>query len=241
MNKQGRRAKRGSKSEALTANYELRITNCGLKSLTLPPNINIAIKDPMQAITQALKEWAVVVESLTAGDTILLLRKGGIRDHKGKFTLAHDRILLYPTYEHQKAQWLKPAYVNLLQSIPPVADPTQLCLKAWAHITHLFEVCDMAQVQALHPFHIWNQQFVQERCQWRPQQPLSLLLLQTYQLSEVVQIPVHDSYRGCRSWIELVKAISIPTDQPVLNDAVYAQQIQAIEEALGAGLSSTVE
>ena len=195
----------------------------------------------MPTITHALKEWAVVVEALIAGDTIVLLRKGGIRDRKGKFTVDHDRVLLYPTYEHQKAQWLKPAYVDRIQSIPPVADSTQFVLKAWAQITHLFEVSELAQVQALQPFHIWNQQFVQERCQWQPQQPLSVLLLRTYQMPAIVHMPIHASYGGCRSWIEVLEAIPLSTDQSVLSDAVYARQVQAIEEVLGAMPLSTVE
>ena len=51
----------------------------------------------------ALKEWAVAVNALESGKTIMLLRKGGIHERGGRFQVAHEQVLLYPTYEHQQA------------------------------------------------------------------------------------------------------------------------------------------
>ena len=65
--------------------------------------------------THALKEWAVATDVLERGETILLLRKGGIREEGKHFRVAHDEVLLYPTYEHQQPHLLKPQY----------ADPTE--------------------------------------------------------------------------------------------------------------------
>jgi len=50
--------------------------------------------------THALKEWAVAVDALEQGKTIMLLRKGGIHEQGGRF-VAQNQILLYPTHEHQ--------------------------------------------------------------------------------------------------------------------------------------------
>jgi len=46
--------------------------------------------------THALKEWAVAVDALEQGKTIMLLRKGGIHEQGGRFKVAHNQILLYP-------------------------------------------------------------------------------------------------------------------------------------------------
>jgi hypothetical protein len=51
--------------------------------------------------SHALKEWAVAVNALESGKTIMLPRKGGIHEQSGRFQVAHEQILLYPTYEHQ--------------------------------------------------------------------------------------------------------------------------------------------
>ena len=58
----------------------------------------------------ALKEWAVTVESLAEGQQILLLRKGGIHEEGKDFKVIHPEFLLYPTYEHQRKDLLKPQH-----------------------------------------------------------------------------------------------------------------------------------
>ena len=49
----------------------------------------------------AFKEWAVVVEALGAGEQILILRKGGIHEQRGQFTVAHGEFWLFPTQYHE--------------------------------------------------------------------------------------------------------------------------------------------
>jgi hypothetical protein len=39
----------------------------------------------------------------------MLLRKGGIKEEGNRFKVAHDEILLYPTYEHQHPTCSKPS------------------------------------------------------------------------------------------------------------------------------------
>ncbi len=67
-------------------------------------------------LTHALKEWAAVVLALEQGVHTVLLRKGGISEDTGNFNLDHSRFLLYPTFEHQKPQFLKPGHAHLYQS-----------------------------------------------------------------------------------------------------------------------------
>ncbi len=194
------------------------------------------------ATGHALKEWQVAVDALIRGETVLLLRKGGIREGRG-FTLEHERSLLFPTYEHQKAHWLKPAYAALIEPAVPIsapmpelaatpAEPPSVVIRAWAQITAMLPVQNSAQAAALLPFHIWNAQFVEERWQWQPQRSLYGLLLRVYRLP-AVRLPDRAGYGGCRSWVDLEPAIALDDRQPVLSDAVFQARVAEIAAVLG--------
>jgi hypothetical protein len=183
----------------------------------------------MEPIRQALKEWAIAVNALEQGETILLLRKGGIRETGGKFSVDCDRVLLYPTYEHQKPELLKPQYSNQVQPVESGWHPQQVRIGSFADITHIFQVTKPEVVRALEPLHVWNDRFVEERLKWKPRSPLYVLLLRVFRLPEAQWIDYHEVYGGCRSWIELDRAIAINAAQPALSDADYATKIQQLK------------
>jgi hypothetical protein len=187
----------------------------------------------MDSITQALKEWAVAVDALESGHTILLLRKGGIREEGGKFRVAHDRVLLYPTYEHQKPHLLKPAYAQQVQPVDSGWHPTEVKIGGWADITDIYAVSDAEAIAQLQPFHIWNEALVSDRFNWKPRQPLYVLLLRAYRLPSPHLIPYQAEYGGCQSWIELATPISLSGSQPVLSHQEYQQQVAAIQTKIG--------
>ncbi|MBD0268104.1 MAG: DUF1802 family protein [Cyanobacteria bacterium Co-bin8] len=187
----------------------------------------------MGAISQALKEWAVVIEALLAGEQVLLLRKGGIREEKGRFAVKADQVLLFPTYEHQQPDLVKTPYqqrVQPLASDPPPAVP----LSGWAEITHSLPLEHEGQVLALDAFHIWNQRFVQERWTWKPSSPLYLLLLRSHRLPEPHFLSQRPEYGGCRSWISLPETVSTAGSTPILSEAAYQIKVEAILKALEA-------
>lgn len=175
----------------------------------------------------ALKEWAVAVNALTQGETIMLLRKGGIREQGGSFQVAEPQFWLYPTYEHQKPQLLKAEYASRVMPVASGWHPETIEIQAWAEVTHAFEVSDADVVMALLPYHVWNEAFVTERLKWKPRSPLSVLLLRVYRLAQPQMIPYRIEYGGCKSWIEL-QSISAEVASPVLTDADYLQQVQSI-------------
>lgn len=177
-------------------------------------------------LTQALKEWATAVEALTLGRTILLLRKGGIRE-RGRFEVRHNPVLLYPTYEHQNPELLKPEFAQV-ETVPTGWHPDTVPIKAWAEITHVFQVTEEGILSELQPLHIWNDQFAQERLGWKPKQPLFVLLLRTFQIPQIT-LPYRTEYGGCKSWLELAEAIQIDRSKPVLTDQQYAQQVAQMQ------------
>jgi hypothetical protein len=178
----------------------------------------------------ALKEWAVATDALERGETILLLRKGGIREEGKHFRVAHDEVLLYPTYEHQQPHLLKARYTDLVQPVPSGWHPETVRIGAWARITDIFQVSEAETVAALLPHHIWNEQFAAERFGWKPRFPLYVLLLRAYTLPQAHVIPYRAEYGGCKSWIDLAEPIDLAGMTATLSDDEYARRAAEIRE-----------
>lgn len=178
--------------------------------------------------THALKEWAVAVDTLEQGKMIMLLRKGGIHEQGGRFKVAHDRILLYPTHEHQQPFLLRHDYADQVTPVTSGWHPETIRIGSWAEITDILPVSEEPIVKALLPFHIWNEQFISDRLKWKPRQPLYILLLRTYKLAQVQTILYRSEYGGCKSWIDLAEQIAIDDAVPVLNDAAYTELVAEI-------------
>lgn len=181
----------------------------------------------------ALKEWAIAVDALKTGKTIMLLRKGGIHEKGGSFQVAHNQVLLYPTYEHQKSSMLKANYSTQVIPVTPGWRPQTVKISSYAQITHILPVSDESIVEALFPFHIWSKEFVSDRQQWKPQQPLFVLLLRTYKLPTEQVVTYHQRYGGCKSWIDLNESISLEAAKPALSENVYSELTTQICEIIG--------
>jgi hypothetical protein len=181
----------------------------------------------------ALKEWAVAVNAIENGNTIMLLRKGGIHERNGQFQIAHEQVLLYPTYEHQQDFLLKAEYANLVCPVTSGWHPETVRIGSWAEITDILPVSDESVVNALLPFHIWNEYFISDRLKWKPRQPLYILLLRAYKLPQAQEIPYNTKYGGCKSWIDLTQSFDIPTTEPVLSDSRYTQLVAEIRGIVG--------
>jgi hypothetical protein len=186
----------------------------------------------MENLSCALKEWAIAVEALEQGNTIVLLRKGGIREHNGQFRVEQTQVLLYPTYEHQKPHLLKTEYRDSVQSVISGWHPDKIRLNSVAEITDIFKVTEATILESLLPFHIWNSQFAEERFQWKPKSPLYVLLLRVFRLAQSQMIPYQLEYGGCRSWIDLGVAIDLEGATPVLNDDAYLAQVEQIRDVI---------
>ncbi len=181
--------------------------------------------------THVLKEWAVAVNALEQGKTIMLLRKGGIQEQGGRFQVANNQILLYPTYEHQQPFLLRQEYAEQVTPVASGWHPETIRIGSWAEITDIIPVTDETIVRALLPFHVWNEQFISDRLKWKPRQPIYLLLLRTYKLAQTHLIPYRSEYGGCKSWIDLAEPISIE-GVPVLDDVAYTQVVDKIRRVV---------
>lgn len=191
----------------------------------------------MGALSEALKEWAVAVEALLRGDQILLLRKGGIREEKGRFSVKAERVLLFPTYEHQQPDRVKPPYQRTVVPVESGYHPEQIAIAGWAEITHTIPLGQDSPVFALAPFHIWNEQFVRERWAWKPSSALNVLLLRSHRLPVPISFPYRPEYGGCRSWITLADSVPLEGSTAVLTETAYQAQVEQILAVLNPAAS----
>jgi hypothetical protein len=182
----------------------------------------------------ALKEWAVACEALGRGDQILLLRKGGIREEAREFRVEQPAFLLFPTYEHQRQELLKPGARRKLANVLAErngADNVEL--RYWVTVAASFEVTRSEQLSAISPFHLWSDQYALERLRWRPRKPLQVLALRVHRLGLPATLPVLADYGGCKSWLTLAGPVVVDGAQPVLHEAEFTERLGSVRWALG--------
>ena len=166
----------------------------------------------------ALKEWAVVCDAIESGDQILLFRKGGIMEFRNGFELKYKDFFLFPTFEHQARESIRPEYHAILDQIEKdndVVDSESTTaaennnskkytkVTSFVEITHLSEVHTLDRLKALEDFHIWTDDYVKTRFNYNPKKPLYLLLLRAYKLKKPIQIMNKPQWIGCKSWIQI--------------------------------------
>jgi hypothetical protein len=194
-------------------------------NMALPPSLQVA-----------LKEWAVVCQALGSGRQIILLRKGGIQEAAGGFELEYPRFLLFPTYLHQNAQMLKPDAARGLE--PQTQEPATITISQAGEVTDILRLQSRAQMQAIDTEHIWADPLIDMRFNYRPWNPLYLLLVRVYRLPEPVQIENTAAYAGCKSWVPLEQPISCEGAAAVLSDAGYVERRARIVERVSSVIAA---
>jgi hypothetical protein len=177
----------------------------------------------------ALKEWSAVIAALDCGAQILLLRKGGIVEARRGFEPRYAEFLFFPTSEHQHARYLKPQWTGLLALATP---------EAGLRISHLGHVTDVLpaprdQAALVEAPHVWNEDFIQQRYNYRPDLALYVLVVRVFRLASPHLIPLRPAYAGCKSWVHFTEEIPAKGMEPVLAEAEFALQRQRLLGHLG--------
>ena len=167
----------------------------------------------------ALKEWATVCHALETGRQMLLLRKGGIYEAAGEFELENPQFLLFPTYLHQNLAMLKPN--DQVGFEPRSSEPQQIRISAGGEVTDIVQLKSRPQMDALDAEHVWMPPLIDMRFNYKPQNPLYLMLVRAYRLHEPQVIENTVAYAGCKSWVPLEQAIDTSSAKPVLDDSTY--------------------
>jgi hypothetical protein len=181
-----------------------------------------------------LRDWAVTLEALGDGTQIILMRKGGIHEETRHFQVASDAFYLFPAFEHQKPELLKPEYrTNITKTLVNWSpEDKTISIKYYAQLYEDIEVLEEEKLQSLYPHHIWTNEFAAERLRWKKKLPLHLLLLRVYQLDQPVEIPLEPEYGGCKSWISLPDSLEGLDATPVLSNERFAQEVKSITQKL---------
>jgi hypothetical protein len=181
----------------------------------------------------ALKEWAAVCAALSRARQIILLRKGGIYESAGEFEIEHRRFLFFPTYLHQNPAMLKTDERAGFQKLS--AEPKKIEITLAGEITDIIPMTSRATMNALDDEHIWTTPLIDMRFNYRPENPLYLLLVRAYRLHHPQTIDNTPAYAGCKSWVPLENPIETTNATPALNDAEYARRRQNILQQVAAG------
>jgi hypothetical protein len=181
----------------------------------------------------AFKEWAIIVDALSSGVQTIILRKGGISEGKGGFKVEHPEFLLFPTLFHQQRESVvTPAQVRYDQIAPAFPPPGILRIEAFARVARVETVTSLEQLASLRPFHIWRDEVVRERFDWSRQKLIHFLVVRTFRLVEPLEMPLLESYGGCKSWIELKQDIPAAAARPVLSDSEFEARLAQIAAVL---------
>ncbi len=180
----------------------------------------------------ALKEWASVCSSLSAGETSILLRKGGI--HEKGFKVAAHRFALYSTAFHDAPAFLQPAAAAAHASAPGCTPGEDASLSLVGECTAAWQTDDARVLSALAAFHPWTEALLTTRLNWRPKDKLTVVEVRAYRLHGApYALAGSPEHGGCKSWF------SLPADKalrcaaaPVLSDDAWAARQAAVRDAL---------
>ncbi|THF83702.1 DUF1802 family protein [Cohnella fermenti] len=182
----------------------------------------------------ALREWAVAVDALESGRQIIVLRKGGIAEETKEFRLESPRFYLFPSYEHQRPELVKPeARGGVGASIAEAeSHPGEVRIGSYAEVAEDIEVTDSETLARLSGLHIWTDEYAEERLKWKKTKPLHVLLLRMYKLEEPAVVAMKSSYGGCKSWLALEDEVPVPKGMAVLGDEEFAERVAAVKRAI---------
>lgn len=181
-----------------------------------------------------LKEWAVTINAIERGEQTILLRKGGIREDGRHFKIEHEQFHLYPGHFHEGEALLKPEHRALLSGVEPDEFDDVVSLSVFAEIEEVIEISTEDHLRALHPFHIWSEDFAAKRFNWKPLHPLNLIIVRAHILQQPQALMVMPEYGGCTSWVEFVEDYPVGVTTPAIPDRRFKAQVTAIKDGLAA-------
>lgn len=189
----------------------------------------------MLTSAHALKEWNATCRALAEGRQIILLRKGGLLDEDGVFTLEQSKFWMLPTAFHQEPHLLKKQHLDLLDksTFEPHLPGDDLNLQIFATVAKVWALDEDAEDTLTTMSHIWTSAYLDGRWTYKPDHPLLCVALRVYRDTQEHHVPTSPDYFGCRSWIDLPEEFAVSHSKPVLDDAVFTKRLSEIEMALG--------
>ncbi|WP_299033232.1 DUF1802 family protein [uncultured Pseudokineococcus sp.] len=190
--------------------------------------------DPTAPGATALKEWGAVGRALLAGRQCLLLRGGGV--HERRFTVGAPRFLLFPTVAHSHAEAVRPEHRDLLAGGAEDSTDERVVVRCALEVVEALPVARPEGLSALSPLHVWTQESVRGRLDFRPRHRLTAVVVRARALPEPQVVPRRPEHRGCSSWVELdlgPELAAAPSTAPALDDDRLLAAVDAVRAAVG--------
>ena len=179
----------------------------------------------------AFKEWAVVVDTLGRGEQVLILRKGGIREARGEFHVEHASFWLFPTQYHEAERSIIPSKRAALRETAGAASKNFVDVEFFATADCVIKISDAGLLERLQGRHIWTEQTLKERFEFGRERGLHALVTRIYRRAQTERFAMRDEYGGCKSWVQLERAIAGDV-VPVLSDGEFRAQREEIRALL---------
>src|SRR5581483_1889224 len=181
----------------------------------------------------SLKEWAIIVKAMDLGKQIVLLRKGGILDKDGQIELSHREFFLFPTYEHQREEFLQEQYLPLYKEVlDSEGEFDKVRFSHYATLEKVYQITEAPRLYDLKDHYLWSEAYINLRVNYKPEIPLYLMFLRVYRMPQPREVEALVKYEGCKSWVELDQQLPTEGLQPVLSDTEYEARVQAIDKIL---------
>ena len=179
-------------------------------------------------VNVALKEWDVQTRALELGRVALLMRKGGIVEQRGEFSVEHQKFWFYKTFLHQNAAELRPEFQDLLRENPNAGGVE---LSSFAVVEKTWKLEDLAIIRQLETYNALSADALERKFHYRNKPFVHALLLRVY-TCDPVHILETPEYAGCVSWVQLEQNIEARNAQPVLSDQDFTQFKTQLEAGL---------
>lgn len=179
----------------------------------------------------ALKEWAATGLALAQGRQILLLRKGGLLDEDGSFSLEHGGFWLLPTWLHQERSLVKPAHQDLFESARPIeGESVQFPLiRHFASVQAVWHLTERDEAKLRAAPHIYAQSYLDLRFNYQGHKPLLCAALRVWELDVPLRYAMRPEDMGCRSWIEMETPLQ-GRAHPCLDDADFGEALDELND-----------
>ncbi len=170
-----------------------------------------------------LREWSSVVDAVTSGQNHVLIRKGGIAEGKDGFQVRRTFFGLLPTLFHQ----VKNANPDADAPAPPAT------VSILAQLVEAWSVPSITSLENISRFHGYAADQLSTRQMYKPDRPLSLMIIRAFRLRAPVQIAEGQIKTVCRSWAEVPLAAGMGGIDPVVDVESSSQAISDLQAAIG--------
>ena len=172
-----------------------------------------------------------MVDALGSGEQIVILRKGGIAEGDGGFRAEHDRFWLFPTRFHQQSEGVIESARGRFEKLQWSAEDI-LKIEFGVEVVEARQLASLDQSKCLAGQHIWREEVIVDRFDWGREQGIYAMAVRVQRLPEPMELPMFESYGGCKSWVELEPPMDFSLTEPVLDDSDFAAKLSAFRDAL---------